>query len=147
MGGRFGPSAKLVWQQNTIATLFKGLPVTALRDGGFSMAWLQGTPWIKKQLPINLTDDIKTPLAGCAAGVLASVATHPFDTIKTNQQVHGLSFFNTTNAILKHQGVFGFFNGTLFRTSSIIISITMMSWLKEKLDVKISSIHVNSIKN
>jgi hypothetical protein len=147
MGGQFWSSAKLVWQQNTIAALFKGLPVTALRDGGFSMAWLQGTPWIKKQLPANLTDGIKTPLAGCAAGILASVATHPLDTIKTNQQVHGLSFFNTTHAILKHQGVFGFFNGTLFRTSSIMISITMLSWLKEKLDTNFSSIHVNLIKN
>lgn len=64
--------------------------------------------------------------SAAVAGALATMATHPFDVIKTKVQVrkeeHYHSFFATVGIIWKQRGFSGFFDGASLRLSRKVAS-------------------------
>lgn len=64
--------------------------------------------------------------AGASAGAIATMATHPFDVIKTRVQVRTegqyQSFFGTVRAVLRERGLAGMFDGASLRMSRKVLS-------------------------
>jgi Mitochondrial carrier protein len=113
--------------------LFTGQLATALREGGFSIFFLAAPPVIKDKLThYDFNDASSSLIAAVSSGISASLVTQPFDTIKTTQQssTNPLSFFHTA----KNLGCKGLFKGLLARSSSVIISISLMDWVKTHLE-------------
>ena len=129
------PSTKIstLLKGNIKKNLFTGQLATALREGGFSIFFLAAPPIIKDKLKnYDLNETSSSLIAAVSSGISASLLTQPFDTIKTAQQssTHPLSFFNTA----KNLGYKGLFKGLVARSSSVIISITLMDWVKTHLE-------------
>lgn len=115
---------------------FIGQVATALREGGFSIFFMAITPWLKNHIKsYGVNDNVAVAVAGACSGVLSTIVTQPLDVIKTQQQSDSfqktnVGFFKTAEKI----GFSNLWNGFLPRSSSIIISITFMTWFKEKLE-------------
>jgi solute carrier family 25 citrate transporter 1 len=106
---------------------------TLLREGSFSVFFLMVTPVLKAYLQQYTEHETSSGLmAGFASGVGATLMTQPLDTVKTIQQASAspLGFFKTAQGI----GLGHLFKGTLSRGSSVVLSITLMSMLKEQLE-------------
>lgn len=73
--------------------LWKGLPATVLRESLYASGYLAVAPMLQQVLAQQpaLAGVPGGPLvaSGVAAGLLATVATQPWDTIKTRMQVGG----------------------------------------------------------
>ncbi len=127
--------------------LFIGQFSTALREGSFSVFFLAIPPILKNQMkPYCKDDTTASVVAGVCSGIAATVVSQPVDTIKTTQQSNShlnLGFFQAAKKI----GPSNLFNGILSRSSSIIISITLMSWMKETLENYCASHHECSSNN
>lgn len=103
--------------------LFRGLESTILRDGPYTASYLVLTPYFaslaKKYTAIK--HDLVTILTGgSTAGILAAVATQPFDVIKTKLQTNLRgdtypNFFSTVKAVYTQRGLTGFFDGLIGR--------------------------------
>jgi hypothetical protein len=120
-------------RNNIKVNLFIGQFATALREGGFSIFFLAVPPVIKEKLKSHgFEETTSSTIASVSSGIAASLLTQPFDTIKTTQQSsgHSLGFFS----IAKNVGFQGLFKGMLARSSSVIISITLMDWVKTNLE-------------
>ncbi len=117
-----------------ISGFFIGQMATALREGCFTVFFLSLTPLLKQYIKPHCTNDTTASLlAGIGSGMGAAIISQPIDTIKTIQQSANrldLSFFHTT----KHLTQAHLFTGLFSRSSSIIISITLMSWMREQLE-------------
>ena len=126
----------LNWQLKTkgLSSLFVGQLATSLREGGFSVFFLAAPPVIKSKLKSHGLDDASSSiLAGISSGVAATLITQPVDTIKTTQQSAvdlSLGFFKTAKNMTKHT----LFKGIAARSSSLILSITLMDWVKGQLE-------------
>ncbi len=126
----------LNWQFKTkgLSGFFVGQLATSLREGVFSVFFLAATPMIKTKLKsCGLDDASSTILAGISSGIPAALITQPVDTIKTIQQSSvdsSQGFFKTAKNMTKYT----LFNGIAARTSSLILSITLMDWVKERLE-------------
>lgn len=126
----------LNWQLKTkgLSGFFMGQFATSLRDGGFSVFFLAAPPLIKSKLKSYGLDDVSSNiLAGVSSGIAATLITQPFDTIKTSQQSAmdlNLGFFKTA----KNMTPSTLFKGMIARSSSLILSITLMDWVKGKLE-------------
>ena len=79
--------------------------------------------------------------AGVSAGILATVTSHPADTIKTRMQAFPdnkahpeyASFVSTTRHILATEGVQGFFAGVLPRTFRLIGAVFILGGIRTAL--------------
>lgn len=127
-------AVKMQMKQYGLSGLFVGQTATALREGFFSTFFVAVTPVLKSMLmPYLPNDNVATVTAGFLSGSLAAVISHPVDTIKTTQQSlypKSLGFFKTAQAI----GPTHLFNGLLSRSSSVILSVVLMSWMREQLE-------------
>jgi hypothetical protein len=117
-----------------LSGLFVGQFATSLREGGFSIFFLAAPPVIKSKLKSHgLGDASSSILAGISSGVAATLITQPVDTIKTTQQSavgSSLGFFNAAKNMTKNT----LFKGIVARSSSLILSITLMDWVKGQLE-------------
>lgn len=129
-------SKLLSWQLKTkgLSGFFVGQLATSLREGGFGVFFLAAPPVIKSKLKSHGLDDASSGiLAGVSSGIAATLTTQPFDTIKTIQQSavdSNLGFFKIAKNITKH----ALFKGIGARSSSLILSITLMDWVKGRLE-------------
>lgn len=65
----------------------RGMVGTAVRDGGFTAAYVYGAGYFGDMLkPFCSSDKMCTLAGGVTAGLLAAAFTHPFDTWKTQKQ-------------------------------------------------------------
>jgi hypothetical protein len=114
--------------------LFVGQFATSLREGGFATFFLAAPPVIKSNLQQHgWGDGSSSIIAGVTSGVLATLATQPVDTIKTIQQSAmdtSLGFFKVAGNMAKNT----WFKGIVARSSSLIIGITLMDWVKGRLE-------------
>ncbi len=128
------------FKQHGISSFFSGQTATALREGGFSVFFISITPELKKEiLPYCINDTIASLISGTISGIGATLISQPADTIKTIQQSShhkNIGFFKTAKNIYNHKGCSGFFSGTAARSSNIIVSVTLMSWMQEQLEKK-----------
>jgi len=99
--------------------LCRGLAPTLLRDAPFSALYLACYEALKANLPGQETSPISHHLlCGLGAGVLASLATHPADRVKTTMQLAGAGspgVLATTAAIQASEGLKGFTVGVMPR--------------------------------
>lgn len=117
-----------------LSGFFVGQLATSLREGGFSIFFLAAPPLIKSKLKSQgLNDTSSTIIAGVSSGIVATLITQPFDTIKTSQQSavkSNLGFFKTAKSMTMPM----LFKGITARSSSVILSITLMDWVKGQLE-------------
>ena len=117
-----------------LSGLFVGQLATSLREGGFSVFFLAAPPVIKSKLKSRGLDDASSSiLAGISSGLAATLITQPADTIKTIQQSavgSSVGFFKVAENMTKQT----LFKGIAARSSGLIISITLMDWVKEQLE-------------
>ena len=129
-------SKLLSGQLNTkgFSGFFVGQLATSLREGVFSVFFLAILPVIKSKLKSDGLDDAASSvLAGVSSGIALTLLTQPVDTIKTIQQSavdSSLGFFKIAKNITKAT----LFKGIVARSSSLILSITLMDWVKEQLE-------------
>ncbi|KAF9004694.1 solute carrier family 25 member 38 [Cyathus striatus] len=112
--------------------LLRGFLPSSLRDAPYAGLFIVFYEGIKRETSYIFPHSSQmhsTIIHGCAAasaGAIATVATHPFDVIKTKMQVrsedryHG--FAKTVVTIWKHRGIAGYFDGTSLRMSRKILS-------------------------
>ena len=121
-------------QAKGLSGFFVGQLATSLREGGFSIFFLATPPVIKSKLKSHgLNDTSSSIIAGVSSGMVATLVTQPADTIKTCQQSAvdpSLGFFKTA----KSMAIPTLFKGIVARSSSVILSITLMDWVKGHLE-------------
>ncbi|KAI0042206.1 mitochondrial carrier [Auriscalpium vulgare] len=112
--------------------LFRGFSASALRDAPYSGLFVVFYETIKRESRRILEPESQGAVAAlhsgsaAAAGMVATLATHPFDVVKTKIQVrtedryHGL--LRTVHTIWKQRGVSGFFDGASLRLSRKVLS-------------------------
>ncbi|MBP6952566.1 MAG: hypothetical protein KBC28_10330 [Alphaproteobacteria bacterium] len=72
--------------------LFRGTPGVAIRDGIYTTSFSALTPLIRNyfEKERGIGADIAPLFAGVTSGLIAAVASHPFDTIKVIQQARSM---------------------------------------------------------
>ncbi|KAI0295381.1 mitochondrial carrier [Multifurca ochricompacta] len=112
--------------------LFRGFLASSLRDAPNAGLFLVLYEGIKHEAGSLIPSSSPLVLAalhsgsGAAAGTIATLATHPFDVIKTRLQVrteekyHGLT--RTVLTVWNERGIYGFFDGASLRLSRKILS-------------------------
>ena len=88
--------ARNIYSRQGIRGFYRGWKNTVLRDSPFSFLYWLGFDQIKKSADkSSVLSDLPTPMknfgSGAIAAVFAAIITHPFDVIKTNQQVNLMS--------------------------------------------------------
>lgn len=129
----FRQTLKYQFQVQGLKSLFSGQMATLFREGGFAVFFLTVTPILKAYLHQHTQHDTSSSvIAGLGSGIGATLVTQPLDTIKTTQQASSspLGFFKTAQGL----GPAQLFKGSLARGSSVMLSITLMSMLKEQLE-------------
>ncbi|KAG9038565.1 hypothetical protein FRB95_000786 [Tulasnella sp. JGI-2019a] len=118
--------------------LVQGFNASALRDAPFAGLYVLFYEAIKDKTSLLLGPNVPITQAaiytwsGATAGAMATVATHPFDVMKTRMQVNSdipqyRSLPRTVVAIFKQRGIMGFFDGASIRVSRKIFS-SAISW-------------------
>ncbi|KAJ7067840.1 solute carrier family 25 member 38 [Mycena amicta] len=112
--------------------LFRGFLASSLRDAPYAGIFVVVYEGTKRQLAsaFPLNSDAQSAfvhtMSGASAGAIATMATHPFDVIKTKVQVRTENryqgFFRTTRTIWDQRGFMGFFDGASLRMTRKILS-------------------------
>ncbi|KAF9066866.1 solute carrier family 25 member 38 [Rhodocollybia butyracea] len=112
--------------------LLRGASAASLRDAPYAGIFVVFYEGFKRNafLIIEPSSSSQSSIlhsaSAAAAGALATLATHPFDVVKTKLQVrtenqyHG--FISTVKTIWKHRGVRGYFDGASLRLSRKVLS-------------------------
>ncbi|KAF7331633.1 Mitochondrial glycine transporter [Mycena kentingensis (nom. inval.)] len=112
--------------------LFRGFLASSLRDAPYAGIFVVVYEGIKRQAAtsLSLQSDAQSAmlhtLSGASAGAIATMATHPFDVIKTKVQVRSEDRYNgflrTTRTIWNQRRMWGFFDGMSLRLSRKVLS-------------------------
>ncbi|PPQ63956.1 hypothetical protein CVT24_009079 [Panaeolus cyanescens] len=112
--------------------LLRGFLASSLRDAPYAGLFVVFYEGIKKEMAYvvppqsNAQASLIHSVAAASAGAIATLATHPFDVIKTKVQVrtedryHG--FMRTIATIWKQRGIAGYFDGASLRLSRKVLS-------------------------
>lgn len=112
--------------------LFLGFLPSALRDAPYAGLFVVFYEGIKHETNRLIPSSSSLHAAGvhsfsaAAASTIATMATHPFDVVKTKMQVrseeryHGL--MQTVRTVWKQRGIPGFFDGAVLRLSRKVLS-------------------------
>lgn len=139
----------------TVLTM-RGLPITMLRDGNFTVAYLAALNQTKKYLVSQGASDTQaTVTATLLVGTATTVATHPLDTIRDRQQgdlnkTKYTNAFTTMREVMKEplkdkngketgqtKGFKGLYSGVLSRGTRINAALFTLPWMKDKLTHKV----------
>lgn len=109
--------------------LMRGFIASSLRDAPYAGLFVVIYESIKREttyfIPTAYAAGIHS-FSAASAGAIATMATHPFDVIKTKMQVRSedryRGFTTTVMRIFKQRGAAGFFDGTSLRMSRKILS-------------------------
>ncbi|XP_063216670.1 probable mitochondrial glutathione transporter SLC25A40 [Bacillus rossius redtenbacheri] len=82
-----GNALKALHKHHGLLGFFKGLSSTLMRDVPFSAIYWASYETIKKYNPAEQPSFQYSFMAGATAGSIAAVCTHPFDLVKTHQQI------------------------------------------------------------
>jgi hypothetical protein len=124
-----------------IRSLYRGAFGTSLREGVFTVGFFTAPRLIQQQLDriTSSNNTLSARLAGPIAGIVASIASHPFDTIKNKQQmtadIKPLSFSTAAMEIISKHGVGGLFRGLLPRSTMVVSSVVIIDYCHNKFKV------------
>lgn len=114
-----------VWKEHGILGLYRGFAGTTLKQAG-ATAFRMGTYNILKDYETKqkIPQTVATNFAnGCVAGIVTTLATQPFDTIKTRcQSSAGASTVEAFKSIVADYGLKGFWRGTSMRLGRTVFS-------------------------
>lgn len=112
--------------------LLRGFLASSLRDAPYAGLFIVFYEGIKRETYNIFPTTSNTHAAGihsfsaAAAGAIATMATHPFDVIKTKIQVRSedryQGLLRTVHTIWKQRGVAGYFDGATLRMSRKVLS-------------------------
>ncbi|KAL1700393.1 mitochondrial carrier [Schizophyllum commune] len=113
----------------------RGFVPSALRDapyaGLFVGVYEGGKRWGATLAPPGTPAGAIHSASAAAAGALATLATHPFDVVKTKIQVREEAryrgFWSTCATVWEHRGPLGFFDGVSLRLSRKVLS-SVIGW-------------------
>ncbi|KAI1293660.1 Mitochondrial glycine transporter [Halotydeus destructor] len=114
--------------------LFSGITPTLLRDAPYSGIYFMFYSQLKGLIPETSTTSnssskpFSTFLCGLAAGLLASLSTHPFDVVKTKMQLERRTYKNFVTAVMLIHSQKGF-EGFLVGLAPRMIRRSLMSAL------------------
>ena len=118
-------ATKVIWKEHGIFGLYRGFAGTTLKQAS-ATAFRMGTYNILKDFEKtrNIEQNTLTNFAnGSVAGVVTTLATQPFDVIKTrSQSALGASTLEAIKSLLLDYGVRGFCRGTTMRLVSTFFS-------------------------
>jgi len=123
----------------------RGLIPTAVREAGFAAGYLVLAPYLKARLKSHTNNDVAATLAGgIPAGIIASTATHLFDTVKTLMQrtaaqKEQASMLETARALYKQDGIKGFFRGFTPRATRAALAIPILAYTHQKYTEMLSA--------
>ncbi|KIK55346.1 hypothetical protein GYMLUDRAFT_47905 [Collybiopsis luxurians FD-317 M1] len=114
------------------AELLRGVSAASLRDAPYAGIFVVFYEGFKRNASLiftptsNSQSSMLHSASAASAGALATLATHPFDVIKTKLQVrtenHYQGFVSTVRTIWKHRGIRGYFDGASLRLSRKVLS-------------------------
>jgi len=145
-------SALLVMARAGPSELLKGFYASALRDAPYAGLFVLCYEGIKRETTALVPPTSGILSAGvhsfsaASAGAIATMATHPFDVIKTKIQVRSEarygSFLQTTRTIWQQRGFTGFFDGASLRLTRKVAS-SAIGWAS--FEFLLSFIRANSV--
>lgn len=102
-----------------VTTTLKQIGTTGFRLGSYSII----KDW-ERQRGINVNSPVTSFVNGAVAGTLTTLATQPFDTIKTKaQQAKAVSTMDCIKTIIAEDGFFhGFWRGTVMRLGRTVMA-------------------------
>ncbi|KAF8841317.1 solute carrier family 25 member 38 [Paxillus ammoniavirescens] len=114
--------------------LMRGFVASSLRDAPYSGLFVVIYEAVKRESSSIAPSAYATSIHGfsaASAGAIATMATHPFDVIKTKMQVRSeeqyRGFASTVSRTWQQRGVAGFFDGASLRMSRKILS-SVIGW-------------------
>lgn len=129
-----------IYKQNKLKSFYIGFIPTAIRDGLFTVGYLVLADLIKPEISKIIDNEtmleneaIATISSNILAGVIAGIATHPSDTIKTNMQANNLKLYSSILEIYKENKLRAFYKGLLPRTARIMFAIPLMRSVSSRL--------------
>lgn len=119
---------------------FTGLLPTMMRDGGFTVAYLTLPPLLRDRMAPCVSDPRwALLLSATAAGIVGTIVTHPFDSIKTAQQAstgkESLKFSDATHDLYKDGR---FFKGVVWRGTRVVFAVNILSAATTELSTRLS---------
>ncbi|KAI6094477.1 solute carrier family 25 member 38 [Pisolithus croceorrhizus] len=112
----------------------RGVLASSLRDAPHAGLFVVLYEAVKREatfLAPNVYPTTIHSFSAASAGAIATMATHPFDVIKTKMQVRSeeryQGFISTTCRIWQQRGVFGFFDGVSLRLSRKVLG-SVIGW-------------------
>ena len=132
--------ARKIYTTNGIKGFYKGWRSSIMRDAPFSAIYWFSFESLKSQYPtyLNLSSQYSiTFLSGASAGVIAAACTHPFDVLKTQQQLSSASSFNISSVthtytvtgitdLIRQEGFSALYRGLAMRLVTVIPSSAIM---------------------
>lgn len=118
-------ATRVIWQEHGILGLYRGFAGTTLKQAS-ATAFRMGTYNILKDYEKNRNIQQNTLVNfanGSVAGIVTTLATQPFDVIKTrSQSARGASTVEAVKSILLDYGIRGFWKGTTMRLGRTVFS-------------------------
>ncbi|KAF2132630.1 tricarboxylate transport protein-like protein [Dothidotthia symphoricarpi CBS 119687] len=118
-------ATRVIWQEHGILGLYRGYAGTTLKQAS-ATAFRMGTYNILKDFEKTRNIEQNTAINfanGSVAGVITTLATQPFDVIKTrSQSAKGTSTIEAIKSVLLDYGVKGFWKGTTMRLGRTVFS-------------------------
>ncbi|KAL6771419.1 hypothetical protein ACKKBG_A26290 [Auxenochlorella protothecoides x Auxenochlorella symbiontica] len=128
-----------------VLKIYKGLAATMMRESLYTAGYLGVAPLLKAKLTghsaFEGTPGAALVVSGVSAGILATLTSHPADTIKTRMQAHPdntafphySSVASTARHIVAAEGYGGFFAGVLPRTFRLIGAVFILTGIRGTL--------------
>ncbi len=135
-GASLGATFKSLVSTKGPAVLYRGLTMTAMREGLYVSFVLGTTPVLTQQLePAVGSPSLAFTLAGLASGIGAAVMTHPFDTMKTFVQGNALepkqlSSAEVASTVNSRGGLSAFYKGFAARGVRLVGAIFILNGSK-----------------
>lgn len=140
-----GVQARALVREFGATKLFKGLSANMMRESMYAAGYLGIAPLLRMELA--KTDTFRdTPgaalaISGVTAGLLATVASHPADTIKTKMQAFPnnaevpqyASFFSTMRTVVAQEGVGALFAGLAPRAFRVCGAVFILTGVRSAL--------------
>ena len=139
---RFGTSLfgtpAMILKEKGVPGLFRGTVTSVGREGVFTLGYLGVGPAMTTacEKSYGMSPAVASVAGAIGGGVLASVLSHPMDTIKTCMQgdIHGENYgsiVQTGSKLYKEGGVGAFYRGVGWRTSRLICLVFIINAIKE----------------
>ncbi|CAG9464655.1 unnamed protein product [Pedinophyceae sp. YPF-701] len=141
-GGILETAKRLVNERGVSRGLFRGISMTCVREGLYTMGYLGIAPAIKDALlEQGWSESSAFGTSAVTGGLIACVLTHPSDTIKTRMQANMdveekpqyRSSLSTMRHVLGEGGLAGFFSGAAPRALRLVGAVFILNMSKEKI--------------